>query len=99
MVHIPPGAMLMVSGNMICYGSMYRGSSTSPDSYPAKEVPILMDNIICATIIKQKKFRSDSQSQVWFVDGEDPQSSIEYRDQRDDVVIDNQISLHTSSNE
>ena len=95
MVHIPPGAMLMVSGNMIRYGSMYRGSGTSPDSYPAKEVPILTDNIICATFIKLKKFRSDSQ--VWFVDGEEPKSSIDDREQRDDVLTSNLTSLHTSS--
>ena len=97
MVHIPPGAMLMISGNMIRYGSMYRGSSTSPDSYPAPKVPILMDHITCATFIKPKKFQTDIQSQVWFVDDEEPKSSIDDREQRDDVVIDNQISLHTSS--
>jgi len=99
MVHIPQGAMLMVSGNMIRYESMYRGSSTSPDTFLAPLVPFLMDHITCGTCIKPKKFHTDIQSAVWFIDGEDPKSSMDDRDEQRDVDFINQISLHTSSNE
>jgi len=99
MVHIPQGAMLMISGNMIRYESMYRGSSTSPDTFLAPLVPFLMDHITCGTCIKPKKFHTDIQSAVWFVDGEEPKSSIDDRDEQRDVVFINQISLHTSSNQ
>jgi hypothetical protein len=103
MVHIPPGAMLMISGNTIHYGSMYRGSSTPPDSYPAREQPYLMDNVRCATFINPKHFHTDKESQLWFKDGEEPQSIPHtqtyhsYYKEHDDEIINNQISLHSFS--
>ena len=102
MVHIPPGAMLIISGNKIHYGSMYRGSSTLPDSYPAQEHPCLLDNVRCATFINPKYFHTDKESQLWFLDGQEPRS-IPHNERlngyrQDDEIINNQTTLHSFSN-
>ena len=103
MVHIKPGSMLLITGNMIHYGSMYRGSDAAPGYwYPEtieKGEKMLRDNFRCCAFIHPRNYHTDTRSQFWFADGCDPYTSPHYEsDDDDDLVIKNTHSLHKSSN-
>ena len=98
MVHIMPGSMLLISGNMIHYGSMYRGS-IAPYSYWESKQPILRDKFRCCAFINPRRCFSNSQSQFWFADDCEPNTTPHYEsDDDDERVIINKFELHTYSN-
>jgi hypothetical protein len=98
MVHIMPGSMLLISGNMIHYGSMYRGPN-APYRYWELKQPILRDNFRCCAFINPRRCFANSQSQYWFADDCEPRTYPQYEtDEDDERIIVNKFKLHNDSN-
>ena len=71
-VHIKPGSMLMISGNQVHYGTCYRGSGTQSGKIFTSRNPSLMDNVRGCAFIHPPGFHTNTQSQLWFSEDEDP---------------------------
>ena len=96
-VKLEPGSMLLISGNMIHYGVGYRGSGT-PDRAFSRQRPGLTDNFRCSSFIHPMWCIPDYQSQLWFLEGEDPKSIPHCQSDEDDDLGPNTAQLHTFSN-